>query len=95
VGFNAYSDGNLRIPAASMYVKRHFSVEAKAEMLNMITYIKGAFAKMLEKLEWMDLVTTERAKIKMTTMDQFIAYPDELLMRDKVDGLHSGRDAKG
>jgi predicted metalloendopeptidase len=70
VGFNGYSNQNLRIPAAAMYVKKHFSAEAKEEMVNMIGYIKGAFAKMLNDLPWMDDQTKERARTKMSKMSQ-------------------------
>ncbi len=92
VGFNSYSSSSLRIPAASMYVKRHFSPEAKKEMLDMIGYIRNAFTKIIDDLDWMDQKTKAKARQKMLKMDEFIGYPDELLDEEKVDGHHRGVD---
>ena len=88
VGFNTYGDANLRIPAASMYVKKHFSPEAKSSMLEMISYIRKAFNELVEGNVWMGEKTKLRAKDKLKKMGQFIAYPDEILDQAKVDGLH-------
>ncbi len=45
-----YIYSNLRVVAASMYVKRHFSIEAKEATVEMIEYIKRAFGKILDTL---------------------------------------------
>ena len=37
-GFNNYYDDSLKMVAGSMYVKRHFPVEAKKAVLDMIKY---------------------------------------------------------
>ena len=71
-----------------MYVKRHFSREAKEETLDMIGYIKRAFEKMLKALDWMDDKTKKRAREKMKQMSEFIAYPDEILDQHVIDGFH-------
>jgi endothelin-converting enzyme/putative endopeptidase len=42
----------------------------------------------------MDAKTKQRAKAKMERMDQFIAYSDEFLVQEKVDGLHQGITVK-
>merc|ERR1719245_1103653 len=55
----------------------------------MITYIRAAFHSMLEKVEWMDDKTRERAKEKLNKMDQFIAYPDELLNQMIIDEYYA------
>ena len=44
---------------------------------------------MLEKVEWMDDKTKERAKEKLNKMDQLIAYPDELLNQKIIDGFYA------
>ena len=76
--------------AGSMYVREYFKAEEKQDMLDMISYIRGAFRKIVDDLPWMDAETKVEAKKKLEKMDQFIAYPDELIEKDKVDGLHRG-----
>ena len=43
VGFESYSDKSLKTAAGSMYVKRYFPPEAKAEMLEIIDYVREEF----------------------------------------------------
>ena len=68
-----------------MYVKRHFSPEAKEAMLDMISYLRSAFKGIIDDLDWMDEATKESARTKLDKMRQFIAYPDEMLDQDTVD----------
>lgn len=88
VGFNSYTFASFRIPVATMYVKRHFTKEAKEAMLDMIRYLKLAFGKIVDDLDWMDDETKKRAKKKLNKMDQFIGYPDEILVEDNVEELY-------
>ena len=74
----------------SMYVREYFKPEAKKEMLIMISYIRASFGKLLDEITWMDNETKTEAKRKLEKMDQFIAYPDELLDQNIVDGLNEG-----
>jgi predicted metalloendopeptidase len=94
VGFDTFSDASFRIPAASLYVQRYFSAEAKEAMIDMIKYIQQAFLQILDDLTWMDPKTKEKAKHKMLQMHQFIAYPDEILDRDIVEKHHEGIEIK-
>ena len=72
-----------------MYARRYFKAEAKAAMVEMTSYIRTAFKEdILKNLDWMDDTTKERAETKLEKMDQFIAYSDEFLVKEKVDDLH-------
>ena len=94
-GFGKYSYTSGAGAAGSMYVRMYFKPEAKQEMLNMISYIRGSFGKILDNLPWMDDVTKVEAKKKLEKMGQYIAYPDEMIEKEKVDGLHKGLEASG
>lgn len=94
-GFGTYSYTSGAGAAGSMYVRTYFKPEEKQEMLTMITYIRASFGRILDDLPWMDAKTKVEAKNKLEKMDQFIAYPDELIVQDKVDGLHKGLEANG
>ena len=72
--------------------QKYFEPEAKAEMLDMIDYLKGAFKKIIEDIDWMDDLTKERAFDKLKTMRRFIAYPDELTKESVVTEYHAGVD---
>ena len=92
VGFNSLSGSfSLGLIAGSMYVRKYFNPQAKEAMLEMTSYIRKAFKEdILEKLDWMDANTKQRANEKLDQMDQFIAYQDEFINQDIVDGLHNG-----
>ena len=89
-GFGKYSYTSGAGAAGSMYVRKYFKPEEKQEMLNMISYIRESFGRILDNLPWMDAETKTQAKKKLEKMDQFIAYPDELTDQESVDGLHKG-----
>ena len=61
-------------------------------MLDMIGYLKSAFTKIIEDIDWMDDLTKERAFGKLKTMRRFIAYPDELTDESVVTEYHSEVD---
>ena len=90
-GFNSFSGGGFGFVAGSMYAKKYFNKEAKVAMLEMTAYIRTAFKEdILPNLDWMDATTKQLARAKLEKMDQFIAYSDEFLVQEKVDGLHQG-----
>ena len=64
--------------------------EAKVEMLDMISYLKSSFKKILKDIDWMDDTTKSKAFDKLEAMKRFIAYPDELTDEAVVEGYHSG-----
>ena len=73
-----------------MFSQKHFRGEAKAEMLDMISYLKSAFRKILNDIDWMDPTTKSRAFDKLEAMKRFIAYPDELTDETVVGEYHAG-----
>ena len=91
IGFNNFETANFIYVASSMYVKKYFKPEAKKEMVELTDYIRRAFEDdVLKKIDWMEDGVKERARKKLSEMDQFIAYSDEFLEKEKVDELHSG-----
>lgn len=91
MGFNSLAGGGFGFVAGSMYARKYFKQEAKKLMVDMTNYIRKAFKEdILEHLDWMDEDTKARAEKKLEKMDQFIAYSDEFLDKEKVDGLHRG-----
>lgn len=73
-----------------MFSQKHFKGEAKVEMLDMISYLKSAFRKILNDIDWMDPTTKSRALDKLEAMKRFIAYPDELTDETVVEEYHAG-----
>ena len=88
VGFTSYSRTNFIYAVSSMYATKVFDKEAKTEVVEMTKYLRKAFKKMLKDLEWMDEETKVEAQKKLENMRQFIAYPDEFLDQEKVDGIY-------
>ena len=88
VGFNGFSDSSLRIPASSMYIMKHFAPEAKTSMIDMISYVRSGFEKLLHEIDWMDPKTKGKAEEKVRRMRQMIAYPEEMLDQTLVDNFH-------
>lgn len=60
-----------------MYVARHFSPEAKAEVEEMVRNIKAAFGRRLDALKWMTPETKAEAKAKLDSMRVGVGYPDK------------------
>ena len=91
VGFNNMDTSNFIYVASSMFVKKYFKPEAKKEMLELTNYLRRSFEEeILQNINWMSEKVKDRAKKKLAEMDQFIAYSDEFLEKDKIDGLHQG-----
>merc|ERR1711936_1194452 len=84
----AYS---LKNAVGAMYVKEYFQAEAKEVTEEMVTNIRKEFKDMINKLEWMDEKTKQRAVEKVDLMTPKIGYPkeilDERLLDDSIDGL--------
>jgi predicted metalloendopeptidase len=91
VGFNSGS-GAFLYAVSSMYARFIFNANSKVQVLDMTHYLRRAFAKILDESEWMDDETKNEARKKLSNMKQFIAYPDEVLIKEKVDGFYAGLD---
>ena len=94
-GFDSGSYSSGAGAAGSMYIRTYFTPEAKKEMFKMIKYIRASFRKIVDDLSWMDDATKIEAKEKLNKMGQYIAYPEEIIEKEKVDELHEGLEARG
>lgn len=72
----ASANGALGDAVGQMYVARHFSPEAKAEVQAMVTNIKAAFHARIDALEWMSPETKRQAQAKLAAMTVSVGYPD-------------------
>ena len=76
-------NGTLGEAVGELYVARHFSPEAKAQMLALVENIREAYRQRLEKLDWMGPETKKEALRKLASFRVKIAYPDK--WRDYAD----------
>lgn len=59
-----------------LYVERHFSPDAKKEMLEMIEDLFTAYKARIQNLEWMGAATKKKALKKLSQIVPKIGYPD-------------------
>lgn len=59
-----------------MYVSKYFPAESKRQVQRMVSDIKSAFERRIDKLDWMAPSTRDHAKEKVRTMYVGIGYPD-------------------
>lgn len=60
-----------------LYVEKYFPAEAKEQMENYISYIRKAFSKRINELDWMSEETKTKAQEKLSKFSVKIAYPDQ------------------
>lgn len=60
-----------------IYVERHFSPEAKADVERMIQSFIDNYKERIKGLDWMSDATKEKAVEKLDNMRFFVGYPDE------------------
>ena len=60
-----------------LYVEKHFPPEAKQRMDELVENLKKAFAKRIDRLDWMSPVTKMAAHEKLAKFTTKIGYPDE------------------
>ena len=92
VGFNNMNGGAFSFAVSSMYARNMFNVDSKKQVVDISKHIRRAFAKILNELEWMDDDTKKEARKKLSKMKEFIAYPEEILIKEKVDGFYADLD---
>jgi putative endopeptidase len=71
-----YVSGNLGENIGQVYVDRYFPPEYKAQMEELVEYLRRAFADRLETLEWMDDETRVEAFAKLEAFIPKIGYTD-------------------
>ena len=59
------------------YVKKHFSPESKARMVEMVRNIRLAMHDTIEELDWMSPATKAKAQEKLATFNAKVGYPDK------------------
>ena len=57
-------------------------------MNEMVKDIRAEMDKILDKIDWMDDMTRERAKDKLRTMKEYIGYPEEILQEHLLEELY-------
>ncbi|HYC02267.1 MAG TPA: M13 family metallopeptidase [Azospirillaceae bacterium] len=74
----AISDTNIALGDAvgQIYVKRHFSPEAKAQVQDMVRNILAAFDRRIDALDWMTPETKAMAKAKVAALKVGVGYPE-------------------
>ncbi len=88
-GFNSRNP-NLSIASASMYLNRHFKLEAKHQMDKMAENVREALRRKIEDATWMDDETRDVAREKLKNMRQTVGYPEEILDEEKVSAFYEG-----
>lgn len=70
-------NGVLGEAFGKLYVEKYFPAEAKGKMEEYINYIRKAFAKRINELDWMSPETKVKAQEKLSKFTVKIAYPDQ------------------
>ncbi len=69
-------NGSLGEAFGKLYVEKYFPAEAKAQMVELIDYLKKSFAVHINGLTWMSSTTKEKAMAKLNKFTVKVAYPD-------------------
>ncbi|MBP1165344.1 putative endopeptidase [Chryseobacterium sp. PvR013] len=70
-------NGTLGEAFGKLYVEKYFPAEAKAQMVELIDYLKKSFAVHINNLAWMSSTTKEKAMQKLNKFTVKVAYPDK------------------
>ncbi|WP_080778484.1 M13 family metallopeptidase [Chryseobacterium phocaeense] len=70
-------NGSLGEAFGKLYVEKYFPAEAKAQMVELIDYLKKSFAQHISNLSWMSSTTKEKALTKLNKFTVKVAYPDK------------------
>jgi putative endopeptidase len=70
-------NGTLGEAFGKLYVEKYFPAEAKAQMVELIDYLKKSFAVHINGLAWMSSTTKEKAMQKLNKFTVKVAYPDK------------------
>ncbi len=70
-------NGVLGEAFGKLYVEKYFPAEAKAQMVELIDYLKKSFAVHINNLAWMSATTKVKATEKLNKFTVKVAYPDK------------------
>lgn len=79
------TDGNIGELLGQLYVKEHFTPEAKKRMLELVDNLQKVYKSRIEKLDWMSPVTKQKAVDKLQAFIKKIGYPDKWKKYDDVE----------
>ncbi len=77
-------NGVLGEVVGKVYVKRHFTPEAKERMQILVENLRGAYGESIDGLSWMSADTKVAARDKLAKFDPKIGYPDRWEDYDKL-----------
>lgn len=77
-------------PVAQLYIKEHFSENAKEKVKQLVEHLTAAYKIRIEKLDWMGAETKEKALAKLAAVTKKLGYPDK--WRD-LSALEIGEDS--
>lgn len=60
-----------------LYVKEHFSEDAKAKINMLVDHLLAAYRARIEKLDWMGAETKQKALAKLDKVGRKLGYPDK------------------
>jgi putative endopeptidase len=72
----AVVESGLGEALGKLYVKEHFSPEAKSRMVELVQHLVEAYRQSITKLDWMSEETRNRALDKLERFTPKIGYPD-------------------
>ena len=84
-GKGAGDFGALGDVLGKLYVKEHFTPEAKSRMDSLVKNLLAAFGSSIEELEWMTPETKAKAKGKLAKITTKIGYPEKWRSYDGLE----------
>jgi predicted metalloendopeptidase len=69
------ANGTMGHVVGEAYVARHFPPEAKARMTQLIENLRAAFARAIDRADWMSPATKQEARRKLAAFRANIGYP--------------------
>jgi putative endopeptidase len=84
------TDRALGEALGQLYVRRAFSPEAKAKMVELVENLRAALRERIEKLEWMGPETKAQALRKLTAFGVKVGYPDKWRDYSRLEVTRSG-----
>jgi len=79
------TDGNIGELLGQLYVKQHFTEDAKKSMLELVENLQKVYKNRMDKLDWMSPVTKQKAIDKLNAFVKKIGYPDKWKKYDDVE----------
>merc|ERR1711974_131018 len=81
--------GVLNGAVGSMYVREYFQPKWKTQVQEMVSYIKEAFRLIVPNSELISVVSGLDKIVKLNSLKEFIAYPDEMLNMSAINGYYN------